>query len=644
MNKIRDPIKIREYEQQSNNTFILTISALQRYPSVIYEHIDTKRPIALPNDTRIYHVTKEFGPASMGGLGTVLTALATAQQQTPHTDVSIIMPSYNLMRVKFKKELKKLTQLSVSMKDRSGKHINVGFKVHKFDYEFSHQDFLDPDPEIAFHQYSNSLTVYLIGAGDVYPFSHAFRAKDMNEIYSSPKGLPQEWMDLYFNKAAAEFIAFQSLDDTSLFATKKKQLVAPDVVHIHGATNAFLTHYLKDFERRSMLGANPPSIVYTMHDYLDELQYSVTINNLRHFIGSDGEDIDKELRLVSPYIHGHRLFTSAMGIDAADMVTFVSQVMAKDIVEGKTNFFLKELVMPSIIDRARQGQYVGITNGIDFNPEKNPFTNPLFLTKHLNFPRPDDIMDPSAFPPEYSDLYPPEKETLMSAQKHKAKKFLIQREQLPAEDEDKPLVLFIGRFQYNKGCEFFRPAAEAIAELGGKLIIMGQRNNYPLHLLRELHEDYPETVIIIHSALVQKKHGAIWRSAADFLLVPSLTESFGLVAVEGLLFGSGIISTGVGGLREFLIDEAADDSLTKSNFNAYLFNPISEDSTSQLKAVIGKALHSWREREDGDWIEREAFIRRMVRTALQLSWDRKDGPVEMVGGESNVIPADIVVR
>ena len=42
------------------------------------------------------------------------------------------------------------------------------------------------------------------------------------------------------------------------------------------------------------------------------------------------------------------------------------------------------------------------------------------------------------------------------------------------------------------------------------------------------------------------------RAASDISLVPSLEESFGLVAMEALLFGQPVVSTGVGGLSQFL--------------------------------------------------------------------------------------------
>lgn len=48
------------------------------------------------------------------------------------------------------------------------------------------------------------------------------------------------------------------------------------------------------------------------------------------------------------------------------------------MVEGPMDFYLKELIMPSILEHARTGNWIGITNGIDFT-SFNPFNDILLI-------------------------------------------------------------------------------------------------------------------------------------------------------------------------------------------------------------------------------------------------------------------------
>lgn len=81
--------------------------------------------------------------------------------------------------------------------------------------------------------------------------------------------------------------------------------------------------------------------------------------------------------------------------------------------------------------------------------------------------------------------------------------------------------------------------------------------------------------------------------AADVVIVPSRNEIFGLVALEGLLFGSAVLSTAVGGLKEFLVDRNQKLSMTEdSTFNAYVYDYRSANSlVSTFNLMIDDYLH-----------------------------------------------------
>ncbi|KAF9187926.1 hypothetical protein BGZ51_000946 [Haplosporangium sp. Z 767] len=632
------------------------------FRKVEYQGLELDPDATYKKAIQVYHVAKEFGAASMGGMGMVVTALASAQQKARTQKVNVVLPYYSMLNKVPGIVIKHHISLSLDVQDNHKHTQSILFNVYKYKHEvpFKASDY-DNDRRVI-----NPVAVWLIGPGDAYPFDRAFQSEDSQDIYSSPKGLPSEWKDLYFAKAVATFIQHQNRNsDISLFATAATRYI--DVVHVHGATNALVLHYLQQSIERGAMGEEPPALIYTLHDYLDELQYSNEIVNIQKFmdkrVHSDDDDEDMFLQMdgISPYCHGHRMFTSAMGIDLADAVTFVSKTLAKDIVEGRLDFFLKELVLGSVLNQAEKNLFIGITNGIDFG-KLNPWTMPELRKHDLTFP-PKDLVDQeeeAGFSQGIDDVDDVTKvptgmgspNPTIRAAKEAAKHYLYTKGLLTEQDLNRPLVLFIGRFQLNKGVAFFSTACKEIEEGGGKFIIMGQPNSFPLKPILNLERLFKGAVKVVSDPKTQDDWGIYWRAAADFLLVPSVTESFGLVAVEGLLFGSTVISSGVGGLSEFLVDrpnpndkrqqlgqEADRDrqfapkeqpltvSERQEQFNSYLFDAFATDAHSQLATAIGDALSKWKQLQRSAH-EHEEFLTRLVTSALSMGWDRAGGPVD----------------
>ncbi|KAI5481111.1 glycogen/starch synthase, ADP-glucose type, glycosyltransferase family 5 protein [Pseudohyphozyma bogoriensis] len=656
-----------------------------------YHHLDFSAPISLAPATRVIHVTKEFGPATMGGLGVMLTALAIAQSESPYLSVEVILPRYSFLRdhPEYADKLETFTQLPVylhSPKSDQRERINCRVSLLRWEYTPA-ADFLDPDVDLDAPVEKQSINIFLIGPGDQYPFKNAFKATDAGDIYSAYRPLKQEWKDLWFAKAAAELVAFLSYSDSatifdrgvaddltaeetseahhSSFTPTDPRKGGVDVVHLHGATNAMVAFYLREMDDFDVFGEDPPAIVYTLHDSLDEVEYSNLLVNTKRFTTPTVHNLHD----LSTYTYGKQVFTSAIGIDLSNMVTFVSESIAASIVEGRFNFSLRDLVMPSIAARASDGAFVGITNGLDFTElSRNPFASPVLLARHLTFPR---------VGPNVSDsrtLWTASKQSgrsgdsgltavSFSHSKEKAKEYLI--ENLPGffsqEDLRRPFFLFIGRFQYNKGCQFFEPFLKLISSapeagtipLDARLIVMGARNNYPHASLLALQKKYPRHFTFIDDLAFQESWGTIIRMASDFAYVPSFSEAFGLVAAEGLLFGMPVVSTGIGGLAEFL--EPLSEDGKKGNAFLFSLRPdldaegvdvadygvSAENSRMSLKelepaiasanATLVNAIRSWKKRNDAEttgWVERELFVRRMVADALKLKWSREKGPIE----------------
>jgi len=120
-----------------------------------------------------------------------------------------------------------------------------------------------------------------------------------------------------------------------------------------------------------------------------------------------------------------------------------------------------------------------------------------------------------------------------------------------------PLVLFVGRIQPLKGLGL---AIETLAELpkGATLVVVGGPSG----------ADGPAEVSRLHTLadalgvadrvrwVAPQPHEALadWYRAADVCIVPSRTESFGLVALEAAACGTPVVAADVGGLRSLVDD------------------------------------------------------------------------------------------
>jgi D-inositol-3-phosphate glycosyltransferase len=121
-----------------------------------------------------------------------------------------------------------------------------------------------------------------------------------------------------------------------------------------------------------------------------------------------------------------------------------------------------------------------------------------------------------------------------------------------------PLLLFVGRIQPLKGADLAVRALAALRDPRARLVIIGGPSGpdgegevRALHALveelgleRRVHFVAPQP----HDRLVE------YYRAADVCVVPSRTESFGLVALEAAACGTPVVAANVGGLR-LLVDD-----------------------------------------------------------------------------------------
>ena len=128
---------------------------------------------------------------------------------------------------------------------------------------------------------------------------------------------------------------------------------------------------------------------------------------------------------------------------------------------------------------------------------------------------------------------------------------------------DALVVSFVGRIQPHKGPEvLIRATSELVKHspmLRHKLVVnvMGGAsgaNTEEVDRLKELSSWLGIDDVVRFEPPVARKDLAQWYRAADLVVVPSYSESFGLVALEAQACGTPVVATAVGGLRTAVAD------------------------------------------------------------------------------------------
>jgi D-inositol-3-phosphate glycosyltransferase len=159
--------------------------------------------------------------------------------------------------------------------------------------------------------------------------------------------------------------------------------------------------------------------------------------------------------------------------------------------------------------------------------------------------------------------------------------------------DGRPLLLFVGRIQPLKGVDVALRALAALDNAEATMVVVGgpsgpsgTSESERLHgLVGSL--GLADRVVFVppqpHDAL------ADFYRAADVCVVPSRSESFGLVALEAAACGTPVVAAAVGGLRS-LVDDGATGYLVEGHEPADYTTPLSYLLDNPLRAAeMGEA-------------------------------------------------------
>lgn len=230
--------------------------------------------------------------------------------------------------------------------------------------------------------------------------------------------------------------------------------------------------------------------------------------------------------------------------------------------------------------RWRQGDYIGILNGVDYN-EWNP-ENDKYIAAHYG---PHDLDG-----------------------KRECKRDLLQRYYLADSDDmlDRPLVGIVTRLTVQKGIDLIAHAIWRMLDAGVNFVLLGSGGQSYEDFFQHVRDSRPHQVGVWFGYKEELAHQI--EAGADIYLMPSAYEPCGLNQMYSLKYGTPPIVRGTGGLD----DTIRNFERTTGTGNGFKFYEYSAD---RLLEKFYEALMVY--------YDREAWRRLMLNCmAADHSWDR----------------------
>lgn len=195
------------------------------------------------------------------------------------------------------------------------------------------------------------------------------------------------------------------------------------------------------------------------------------------------------------------------------------------------------------------------------------------------------------------NLWPPAVDTEFF---HPRFRSMQMRERLSGGHPERPLLLYLGRLSAEKDIERLRPVLDKYPQ--ANLAIVGGGPHRPA---LERHFKGSNTIFV---GYLQGQKLAEAAASADALILPSQTETLGLVLIEGMAAGTIVVGARAGGVVDLIRD----------GHNGFLFSP---GCDANLVSVVGRIL------EGGDGI---ASIRATARRCAE-NWTWASSTAALTG-------------
>ena len=340
----------------------------------------------------------------------------------------------------------------------------------------------------------------------------------------------------FFSKAALEF----------LLRTNKR----PDVLHCHDWQTGLVPVML--FEIYKYAGMENQRVCYTIHNFKHQ---GIAGANVLWATGLNREEYYFEYDRLRDNFNPFALNFMKGGIIYSNFITTVSPHHAWEAHYGEFGYGLGHTL------HQHQHKFGGILNGIDYdvwNPEIDRYV-PYHFSQ-------DDLTG-----------------------KAKNKKAL--RERLWLEDEDKPIIAYIGRLDDQKGVHLVHHAIYYALHRNAQFVLLGSATESGINSWFWHEKNFLNNNPNVHLELgFNEELSHLIYAGADMIVVPSNFEPCGLTQMIGLRYGTVPIVRGVGGLVNTVFDRDYDNYHPQDERNGYVF--FQTDFTA-LESAMDRAIGLW---------------------------------------------------
>jgi starch synthase len=323
----------------------------------------------------------------------------------------------------------------------------------------------------------------------------------------------------------------------------------PDILHAQDWHTAIALHILKQLRSSDPFFQDVKS-VFTVHNL--PFMGAGTDEALRSFGIPESDD-----PLLPPWGHYQPL---PMGLSAADLITTVSPTYGREIMTSEFGCGLETFL------QNRASSVIGVLNGLDLS-SADPATDPALVTQY-------------------------DSATLA---KRIENKLALQKEFNLEVNPNIPLIISIGRFDYQKGIDLAVDALAQVSNQPWQAILLGSGNPSIEATARSMEQQYPDRLraaIRFDGALSKRMY-----AGGDMLLIPSRYEPCGLTQMFAMRYGCVPVARATGGLRDTIFD--TPDPKTSTGF---LFEAATAEA---LAEAIRRALVAYADKPE--WIERQLY-------------------------------------
>ncbi len=518
-------------------------------------------------------VTVERNPAKVGGLGEVSKTIPWALNHYLKKDVRILMPLLEPLKAE-------------------GGFTDTGIT----------KTLTGPDQQIETfrllekYEKDSQTWVYAI-ENDKYfgRFKHLYFPKNQDN-----QGLGSDAIFraiAMFNRAAAEF-APELSDKTAQTSSGRFHPFRGNVdfVMVHDwLTGFFLNQLPKGFS---------PAKLFMLHNTYDEGR-SPEVARTNH------------LEAVPPALKGRYVSPLSLGIGLSDVVianaNYVRSITNTALCKGAD--FIKHLK-----DKLLQGRVFDMHHGL--SEEYNPYNNPALQSDGFT---------------ELRRVFGKKAQRRELMRYKTTNKVALQKAMGLNPDPQATVFLWLGRFEpYQKG--FFMVMNEAQAFLRrhpkAQLILGGQGNHPKIQQFVDTMAQTDEFKgrLIVASKFFTKAQAVQMNAGADFMLMPSLYEPYGLTQLEGMRLGCIPIAHNVDGIRSTISDPVLDrlDDGPEERVWAYGQNGIKMASIDVPR--YRKAISKWSDGKPMSALDRHVIhqAQSQFSMALERAWQLKNSQPDTV--------------